>query len=300
MSKISINPLADDLPFGARVTGIDHDNVTNGEVCARLNALFEERGLIVFEGADASLEMQVAVSEIFGPLKMHSFKGISTVDVSVPGIMELRRSPGEGDVYEVDGQELAGWLPWHFDACYDRALNRAGLLRVVESPPEGGQTGFADGIQLYQAVSPELRERFAGLEILYHPKLMFVNMRYGRPRRLAVHHLSDRTNSMFGVNADAPRAIHPAIWQRPSGEMVLHVAPWQADGIVGLENAEGDALLEAVFAEIEARVTPYFHRWRPGDMVIWDNWRFLHSASGHSPDHGRLVHRTTIEGDAMV
>ena len=55
---------------------------------------------------------------------------------------------------------------------------------VVESPPEGGLTGFADGIQLYRAVSPALRDKFEGLEILYHPKLMFVNMRYGRPRRL--------------------------------------------------------------------------------------------------------------------
>ncbi|RYD94795.1 MAG: hypothetical protein EOP61_20970 [Sphingomonadales bacterium] len=75
------------------------------------------------------------------------------------------------------------------------------------------------------------------------------------------------------------------------------MAPWQADGIVGHEDAEGDALLEAMFAEIAARVTPYIHAWSPGDLVIWDNWRFLHNASGHSPDHGRIVHRTTIEGD---
>ena len=35
----------------------------------------------------------------------------------------------------------------------------------------------------------------------------------------------------------------------------------------------------------------------PGELVIWDNWRLVHSASGHSREHGRLVHRTTIEGD---
>jgi len=297
MTSIRITPLSDDLPFGARVAGVDRDNVTDAAVRAQLNAVFADRGLIVFEGTDPSLESQVAVSEVFGPLKGHSFKGIATVDGAVPGVMELRRVPGEGDVFDVDGKQLAGWLPWHFDACYDRALNRAGVLRVVESPPEGGLTGFADGIQLYRAVSPELRDRFENLEILYQPRLMFVNMRYGRPQRLTVRRISKRTNEMFAVNADAPRAIHPAIWQRTTGEKVLHLAPWQADGIVGHEDAEGDALLEAMFAEIEARVTPYIHKWQRDDMVIWDNWRFLHSASGHSPDHGRLVHRTTIEGD---
>ena len=171
------------------------------------------------------------------------------------------------------------------------------MLRVVESPPEGSLTGFADGIQLYRDIDPDLRERFEDLEILYHPQLMFTNMRYRRPRRFLLRHLSERINTMFSVNADAPRAIHPAIWQRQSGEKVLHLAPWQADGIVGMEDAEGDALLEAMFAEIEAKMTPYIHHWQPGELVIWDNWRMVHSATGHSPDHGRLVHRTTIEGD---
>jgi taurine dioxygenase len=56
-------------------------------------------------------------------------------------------------------------------------------------------------------------------------------------------------------------------------------------------------MLEAMFEEIHTRMTPYIHTWKPNDMVIWDNWRFLHSASGHSPQHLRVVHRTTVEGD---
>jgi taurine dioxygenase len=297
MPSISVRTLSDELPFGARVTGVDRGTVRDEGVRARLNALFEDRGLIVFEDVEPALEMQAAVSQVFGPLKDHSYKGIVTVEGGVPGVMELKRSPGETDVFEIDGCELSGWLPWHFDACYDRALNRAGVLRVVESPPEGGLTGFADGVQLYQAVSPTLRDRFEDLEILYHPKLMFTNMRYGRPRRFAIRHLGARTNNMFEVNAEAPRAIHPAVWRRATGEKVLHLAPWQADGIFGHEDPEGDALLEAMFAEINRKAAAYFHAWKPTDLVIWDNWRFLHSASGHSPRHGRLAHRTTIEGD---
>ncbi len=297
MASISITPVSAELSFGARVAGVTRDNVSDAGIRAQLNAAFEQHGVLVFEGVEPSIDMQVAVSKVFGPLKGHTYKGITTVKDAPPGVMELSRRPGEGDIFAVDGKDLTGWVPWHFDACYDRALNRAGVLRVIESPPEGGLTGFADGIQLYRDVSPALRDKFEELEILYHPKLMFVNMRYGRPRRISLRRLSDGTNNMYQVNADAPRAIHPAIWQRKTGEKVLHLAPWQNDGILGHEDDEGDALLEAMIAEMKAKMTPYWHKWSPGELVIWDNWRLVHSASGHSPDHGRLVHRTTIEGD---
>ena len=72
-----------------------------------------------------------------------------------------------------------------------------------------------------------------------------------------------------------PRALHPAVWTRSSGEKVLHVSPWMAKGIEGREDADGDALLAAVCDEIveAAKDLSYFHRWQPTDMVIWDNWR---------------------------
>jgi taurine dioxygenase len=46
-----------------------------------------------------------------------------------------------------------------------------------------------------------------------------------------------------------------------------------------------------------AKDLSYFHEWTPTDMVIWDNWRFLHSVSGSRPENGRCMHRTTIRGD---
>ena len=46
-----------------------------------------------------------------------------------------------------------------------------------------------------------------------------------------------------------------------------------------------------------ARGLCYFHTWNATDMVIWDNWRVLHSVSGSPPESGRCMHRTTIAGD---
>ena len=80
---------------------------------------------------------------------------------------------------------------------------------------------------------------------------------------------------------------------------MLHISPWMAKGIEGREDPEGEALLAAVCDEIveAAKDLCYFHRWHSTDMVIWDNWRLLHSVSGMPPEHARCMHRTTIAGD---
>jgi taurine dioxygenase len=68
-------------------------------------------------------------------------------------------------------------------------------------------------------------------------------------------------------------------------------------GIEGKETPEGDALLEAVCQEINSKVTAYHHPWKLDEMVIWDNWRMLHSVTGMDPSFTRRMQRTTIKGD---
>ncbi len=77
----------------------------------------------------------------------------------------------------------------------------------------------------------------------------------------------------------------------------MHVSPWMAVGIEGHEDPQGNALLETTCQEVLAKVKPYFHQWKRTDMIIWDNWRMLHSVSGHDPQTPRRMQRTTIRGD---
>jgi taurine dioxygenase len=294
MRRIEVAPLADDLSFGARITGVDRQNVADEGVRQQLREIFETRGMIVFNDMEPSREMQVALSNVFGPLQDHPLKDVPRVDPdSMPGVVDFRYD----SIAEANGEPLCGWVPWHFDACYAGELNRGGVLRAIEIPPEGGLTGFADGVQLYNAISPSLRAKFAGLKILYHPKMSFVHQRFGMPKTHRWTQLSDKVQALLRQVEDAPRSIHPAIWQRPSGEWVLHVSPWQAAGIHEHETPEGDALLEALCQEMYEKMTPYWHRWEPRDMLIWDNWRFVHCAGGYHPKYDRRVQRTTIKGD---
>ncbi|MDH6243930.1 TauD/TfdA family dioxygenase [Mycobacterium sp. OTB74] len=298
MSSIHVKPLRDDLSFGARVTGVTLATLEQREVRDRLRRVFQERGMILFEGVEPDGQLQVEISKVFGPLKDHPVPTVPRVGgVLHPGVIEIGQPPREGNIVEIDGKEVTSWLPWHFDHCYNNELNLAGVLRCVTGVSEGGETGFADGIGLYKMLSPELLRQIEDRNIVYSLNLRFAEMRFGLAdgfREIQPHAGLQRT---IDYGKKLPRAVHPAVWTRDTGEKVLHISPWMAEGIEGDETPEGDELLEAVCKEMLAHITPYFHKWRPTDMVIWDNLRMLHAVSGHDPDEPRIMHRTTIRGD---
>lgn len=290
MSSIKVSPVSDDLSFGARVSGVNFETLKDESVRQELREIFDRAGVVVFKDMERSSELHLALSEVFGKLQHHALTQDKT---KKPQVVDLDQKQ---DVMEVEGEQLAALLPWHFDACYTEKLNRAAVLRPVEIPPEGGMTGFADGIQLYNAISPDLREQFEAAKIIYFSKLMFTHQKFGIPPGRWIS-LSASAAELIEQCEGTRRSVHPAIWQRPSGERVLHVSPWQAAGIQGYEDAAGDALLEELCQEIYAKMTPYWHRWELTDMVLWDNLRFIHAVSGNDPRYTRHMQRATIEGD---
>lgn len=291
MSRITIADLSEDLPFGATVRGVTLSAIADDVVRQQLREAFDARGVLVFKDTDQSPQLHVALSEVFGQLQAHA---LSQGDE--PEVVDLKQVQ-EQDLVDIDGKRLAAFLPWHFDACYTAKLNRGAILRPVALPDEGGMTGFADGIQLYAAISPELRDAFEHRRVVYHSFLMFQNQRFGVPANQSWVSLSSSAEQMIAQCETTRRSVHPAIWQRASGEKVLHVSPWQAAGIAGEMTPEGDELLERLCDEIYAKMQPYWHRWTHGDMVLWDNLRFIHAVSGNDPRYQRHLQRATIEGD---
>lgn len=295
---IKIRDLRSDLSFGSRVTGVTYEALADQSVRDELNRVFEERGLIVFEDMEPSGKMHVTLSNVFGPLKDHPVPSVDRVDPdTMPGVIDMRHDPETAGIVEINGKQLSQWLPWHFDHCYNNELNRAGVLRAVTIPPEGGLTGFADGIQVYNELPSELREKIEDKKVIYTLDLLFQNMRFGKPATFREIKVAQSAYDASAYAAKLPRAVHPAVWTRSTGEKVLHVSPWMAVGIEGHENPQGDALLEEVCQHIARMAVPYFHQWKPTDMLIWDNWRMLHCVSGTDPNYPRRMQRTTIKGD---
>ena len=295
-----VRPLADGLSFGARIGGLTLGSLNDPELRAEINAVFEAKGMIVFEDVEPSNQMQIALSNVFGPLKEHPVKSVSRVDRDgLPGVVEIRSPAHSGGMVEFGGKQLSHWLPWHFDHAYNNELNRAGVLRATVIVEEGGITGFADGIALYKAFPKDLLAEIEGKEVIYTLNTQYDTMRFGKPEGLIVHRRKPSPPEFEAQAKAMPRAIHPAIWQRASGEKVLHISPWMSEGFVGEENAESWDRFEQICQTINALAAScsYHHSWKPTDMVIWDNWRMLHSVSGNRPEDERTMQRTTIKGD---
>lgn len=299
MAHYTVTPLQEGLPFGIRIAGLTLAALEDKAVRGGIDALFVQHGMIVFEDVEQTDAMQLAISSCFGPLKEHPVKGVGRVDSDrMPGVIEIRSRRGRG-IVEVDGRQLSHWLPWHFDHCYNDELNRAGVLRSVERVEEGGITGFLDGIALYEAFPQDLRDRIEGTEVAYTLSTQYDELKFGRPAHYRMVEPKPMPAGFHEQAAAMPRAIHPSVWTRPTGEKVLHVSAYMAQGLLGDETPEGDALLEAVCQEINrlGERCSYHHKWREGDMAIWDNLRMLHCVSGNHPEEERLMYRTTIAGD---
>ena len=300
MALADVRPLQEGLPFGVRIGGLTREIVADPAIKQEIDNLFIQHGMIVFENVENSDAMQLALSDCFGPLKEHPVKGITRVDANrMPGVVEIASRPDNGGIVEIGGKQLSHWLPWHFDHCYNDELNRAGVLRALEIVEEGGITGFMDGIALYKAFPKDLLARIEGKAIAYSLSTQYDELKFGIPDDYRMIKPKPSSPEFKAQAAAMARAIHPAVWTRPTGEKCLHVSPYMAQGIVGMENAEGDALLDEVCKAINALAgtCSYHHKWKPSDMLIWDNLRMLHAVSGNNPQDQRVMYRTTIKGD---
>lgn len=295
MASIKTRELQDDLPFGARISGVTEKTLRDEDVRREINRVFEDRGMIVFEDVEPSSKMQVMISEVFGPLKDHPVKAVERVDQEkMPGVITIRTGPDAG-IIEIDGKQLMTWQPWHFDHSYNDELNRAGVLRAEAIAAEGGLTGFVDGIQIYNDMSPGIRSRVEGKNLLYNLDLRFEQQRFGLPKTFRV--IVNKGDELAAYARTLPNAVHPAVWTRDTGEKVMHMSPYGCRGIEGMELPQADELAHEVWDEVERVLKPYYHQWNPTDMLVWDNWRMLHMGTGCDPKHDRVMHRTTIKGD---
>ena len=103
-----------------------------------------------------------------------------------------------------------------------------------------------------------------------------------------------------------PEVAYPAAVTHPAtGRKILEVVEQFLERVVtphraGLSNDEAVDLLQRLVDHTRKPEFHYFHQWEPGDMILWDNWRAMHCATGTKPGVERTIHRTTISGDTAL
>lgn len=296
----TVSPISPDRKYGAIVEGLDDAQLAGEPTRQKLRDLWTEHGLLVFRG-HSSPSFHTKLSKVFGSLENHPAREMCHPDH--PEIFLLRHDKDlDPWLYDVGGKILGGWVPWHFDLAFVPFISRGALLRAVKLPGEGGDTGFVDGIEAYERLDADLRNRIEGHEIIYKMEADFASNKYvPRATRVPVKMVRDNSyvKSMKDrQEKDYPAVLHPAVVrQEETGRNMLHFSPLMAIGILGMPEEESNPILEALVDHISDPALAYIHHWTDSDIVMWDNWRMMHTACGCPDGETREMWRTTIAGD---
>lgn len=285
--------------IGAEITGLDLNREISPQDRESLRQAWLDSGILLFRGIGDSPDKQLALSRVFGELEVHPIENIR-----VEGYPELiwlsnRKSSQAAPVYCYGGVPTVGRIPWHTDLVYTTTPNRGALLRMLDMPDSGGETGWIDTAAAFDALPPETQARIETLEARFRFVADPREMRFGRPDVTRPDESTLAQEKAF--YPDFPDTVHPLVWRHPvSGRKALCVSPLHLRELVGVDRASGDALLQELVAHATDPRFSYIHRWEPNDMVLWDNLRTLHCALGHPPQDSRLVHRTTLKSEVAM
>jgi len=178
---------------------------------------------------------------------------------------------------------------WHADATFQDPPGRYSMLHARVVPPSGANTEFADERAAYDDLSADIKKQIDELRA-HH------SIAYSR-QTLGFEFSDDEKENLKG-------AIHPLVRTLPrTGRKTLYLAS-HAFRIVGLPVPDARLLLRDLTEHATQRKYVYSHRWRVGDLVIWDNRCTMHRATpfedGRFKRELRRVTTLDIEAAASV
>jgi len=275
--------------IGAFVTGIDLSQPVPSAGLSVWKDAFASHRLLIFRDQRFTVEQQIAFSGLFGPLEpfpdpKDQAEGFETV----LRVTNIERDTGNIKPVDDPGHRsfTLGTSDWHIDSSYRRVPSKASFLYAIEVPDGGGDTMFADTSAAWEALPASRRRAIEGLSIIHD--FEETRRRHGLPPRPPE------------VRAKTPPARHPLVARRPNGRSALFIGS-HAEGIEGMNAAEGRALIDELTAFATQPKFTYRHSWRPGDMVMFDNICVMHRAMPYDlAGARRLLHRTTVAGDGPL
>jgi taurine dioxygenase len=273
-----------DAPVGAEVVGLDISKPINDADFARIHRAHLDHHVLVFRDQRITPAQHIAFSRRFGPLEIHVLHQFHLE--GHPEILIVSNIKNENG--EPIGLGDAGAY-WHSDLSYKPKPSLGSLLHAQELPSEGGDTLFADQHLAFEGLGPALQQRVLPLKAEHSYLAKYEELRARNPWRPKL--------SQQQIDQVAP-AVQPVVRTHPeTGRKALFVSEHFTTRIVGLPQAESDALLAELFAHSVKPEYVYRHRWAPHDLVFWDNRSLMHLAAGTPDELRRKLYRTTIEGD---
>lgn len=271
--------------LGAEIRGIDLGKADDDDIAAIRDA-WHAHIVLLFRNQSFGIEAFLDFSARLGPLDR------APINVSgKPWRPELPHLAVISNVVE-DGRPIGSLgsaeLAWHTDMSYAEEPPMASVLYAREVPDQGGDTSFCNMYAAYDDLPAPLKARIAGLTCKHDAS----HNSAGEPRA----GFADR----FARREDVPGAVHPLVCRHPAtGRAVLYLGRRENAWIPELPPAGSDALLDELWSRATAPGNVWRHRWRVGDVLMWDNRCAMHRRDDFDGAARRIMCRSQIRGDVL-
>lgn len=278
---VTVKPLSD--ACGAEILGVDIRAPLGAEDVATIYQAWLDHLVIVVRGQeDVTPAEQKVFCGHFGKIGEYNRpKERQHPKFASDEIMLVSNVRVDGRVI---GAHPDGEMMWHTDTPYLRNPHKATTLYGVEIPAIGGDTKFSNQYMVYDALPAAMKEKLAG-------KMAMNCYEFGTTVKTFEKY--DREN--------VPHYPHPVFRKHPeTGRTAVYVCPLMTEEIIGMDEEEGKAILDEIYALQREPRFVYAHKWQVGDFVMWDNRCLLHARTDFPRDQRRLLRRVTISDEAEV
>jgi len=274
-------PLTD--TFGAEIVGVDVSRPLADTICQSLRDAFHKHAVLLLRGQTLTQRQLVDFSRGFGELVVHVLSQYNAS--AVPEVMRLSNRDEAGNVVVFHN----GAEAWHSDLSFMKVTSLGTILYGVAVPPSGGNTLFADCYAAYDTLDDAMKARLQGLRAIHSFS------RY-QGRRFADRPLTAEQR------AQTPDVSHPVVRTHPvTGRKSLYIGDDVISHVDGMDEHAGKRLIDDLLRHATQDRFVYRHRWRPGDIVLYDNRCTLHRVTEYdSAAYERTLWRTSLKGDIPV
>ncbi len=257
--------------IGAEIQGVDVKALDDASF-GMIYRAWLDCNVVVVPGQELQIDDFLRYSRRFGRVEPHPSKITRHPDYPEITLLGVNKFGPDGTL------DLAiyrrGAEGWHTDGAYDHEPFKATQLYALAVPSTGGDTLFASMYAACEALPQRLKRRLDGRTGAFAYG--------GRRKATALLNEEDR---------DWKPVFHPIIRIHPeTGRKALYFDPGKILRIEGLEEQESDALIEELTGYMIQPGAEYRHRWRKGDIVIWDNRCSYHKAAGDYPPKKDRIH----------
>jgi taurine dioxygenase len=267
--------------LGAEISGITLDAEMDEAVFRAVYRAFLRFQVLLFPPQELPPARQVALARRFGEVQIHVMN-----QYHADGYPELYRLSNLDERGRPSGRHPdKGTLAWHTDGSWQRVTGQATIIYGEVMPQHGGETHFCDMYGAYERLDAGWKARIAGLRAVH-------NLDFSRTRRHGEDPLTE------AQRLARPPVDHPVVRVHPeTGRKCLYLGD-HAEYILGMPYDEGRAMIEELNALAIRPELTYEHRWKTGQLLVWDNRCVLHRATSYdAAAQGRVIRRCTVLGE---